>query len=426
MWSPSSARDGPATVYIGGMSTITVRCTCGERFHAEDTARGRHIRCRRCGRVIEVTGPSSDAATPGATDHTRSSNRPRPAAQSGQARQPVLIPRTGAARLAAYACWAYLAVVAILAIVMWGWGDRAVPGTVLLFMGRWVFLLPLLALVPAALWLRRDLLVPLALAALVVVGPIMGFRTGWRRLLPAPEGMPVRVVTYNAGGGAVMAQVLPEFLSRWQPHVLALQECRDALAAAVRLSAGWHQYVGRELCLLSRFPIREANVMDRSALDRVKQSEEKEVGGAGYVVRFVIDGPRGPIRVGNLHLETARKGFEGLMELDLRRLRMNTEIRDIESRLARRWVEQGDGPLLVLGDFNTPVESRIFRQHWGHLTNAFSAAGTGLGMTKHNGWIRVRIDHVLASDEWHVERVQVGSETYSDHRPLVADLILTR
>jgi endonuclease/exonuclease/phosphatase (EEP) superfamily protein YafD len=405
------------------MSTITVRCRCGEQFHAEDSARGRHIRCRRCGRVIEVTGAPADAPPAKPAGRTRWRNDVRPAAPAGEARRPVLIPQTGAARMAAYACWAYLAAVIVVAVLMWGWGDRAALGTVVLFMGRWVLLLPLVALAPAALWLRRDLLIPLALAALVVIVPIMGVRAGWRRLLPAPEGVPVRVVTYNAGGGAVLAQLLPEFLSRWQPHVVALQECRDALAVAVRLSAGWHQYVGRELCLLSRFPIREASVMDRSALDRVKQSEE-EIGGAGYVVRFVLDGPGGPIRVGNLHLETPRKGFEGLKELDLRRLRMNTEIRDVESHLARQWVQQGAGPLLVLGDFNTPVESRIFRQHWGHMTNAFSVAGTGLGMTKHNGWIRVRIDHVLTSEEWHVNRVQIGGETYSDHRPVVADLTL--
>ena len=411
------------------MSTFTVRCECGEQFHVEDAARGRHLRCRRCGRVMEVAGPSADATTSSAASRTRSKNDGRsaePANQAGHARQPVLIPRTGAARAALYACWAYVAAVVIVAVLMWGLGDRAVVGTVLLFTGRWVFLLPLVVLVPAAVWLRRDLLLPLALAALVVVGPIMGFRAGWRRLLPPPEGSSVRVISFNAGGGAVLAQLLPSFLSRWQPHVVALQECRDALATAVRLSTGWHQYVGRDLCLLSRFPIRDSSVMDRSALERVKQSEEKEIGGAGYVVRFVLDGPRGPIRVGNLHLETPRKGFEGLMELDLRRLRMNTEIRDIESHLARQWVEHGAGPLLVLGDFNTPVESRIFRRHWGHLTNAFSVAGTGLGITKYNGWIRVRIDHVLASDHWHVARVQHGNETYSDHRPLVVDLILKR
>jgi vancomycin resistance protein VanJ len=406
------------------MGTFIVRCDCGEQFHVEDAARGRHIRCRRCGRVIEVAGAPAEAASAKPDSRKRSKRSARPAADGEPARQPVLIPRTGVARAAAWVCWAYLAAVILIAIVMWGWGDRAVPGTVLLFMGRWVFLLPLVVLVPAALWFRRDLLLPLALGALVVVGPIMGFRAGWRRLLPAPAGTAIRVVTFNAGGGAVLAQVLPEFLSRWQAHVVALQECGDALAVAVRSSAGWHQYAGRDLCLLSRFPIREANVMDRSGLDRVKQSEAKEIGGAGYVVRFVLDGPRGPIRVGNLHLETPRKGLEGLMEGDLRRLEMNTEIRDIESHLARQWVEQGAGPLLVLGDFNTPVESRIYRQHWGWLSNAFSVAGTGFGTTKYNGWIRIRIDHVLASDDWHVSRVTRGRETYSDHRPLVVDLVL--
>jgi len=172
------------------------------------------------------------------------------------------------------------------------------------------------------------------------------------------------------------------------------------------------------------YPIRRAEIMDRSGLDRVKQSESKEIGGAGYVVRFVLDGPRGPIRVANLHLETPRKGFEGLMDRDLRRIRMNTEIRDVESHLARAWVDSGTGPLVVLGDFNTPVESRIFRQHWGDLADAFSAAGFGLGMTKYNGWIRVRIDHVLANDQWRVDRARVGADAFSDHRPLLVDLTL--
>ena len=334
------------------------------------------------------------------------------------------MPVRGVARLIAYVVWPYLAALLVVAGIMWAWGDSGILGTVLLFTGRWVVLLPLALLVPAALWLRRDLLLPLGLATLVAIGPIMGFRTGWRRLLPDPAGQPVRVLTYNAGGGAVLAQLLPSFLSRWQPQIVAFQACAPPLVAAVQLTAGWHQHVSRDLCLLSRYPIRSDSVMDRSGLDRVKQSEDKEIGGAGYVVRFVLDGPRGPMRVGNLHLETPRKGFEGLIESDLRRLRMNTEIRDIESHLARQWVEQGAGPLLVLGDFNTPVESRIYRRHWSHLTNAFSVAGTGFGLTKHNGWIRVRIDHVLASDEWHVDRAQLGNETYSDHRPLIVDLTL--
>ena len=102
----------------------------------------------------------------------------------------------------------------------------------------------------------------------------------------------------------------------------------------------------------------------------------------------------------------------------------NTEIRGIEARLAREWVTTGSGPLLVLGDFNTPVESAFFRDQWGDLADAFSVAGVGFGITKHNGWIGARIDHVLASDEWHVDRAVVDTQQLSDHSALIVDVTL--
>jgi endonuclease/exonuclease/phosphatase (EEP) superfamily protein YafD len=336
----------------------------------------------------------------------------------------VTVPRTGLARVVSWIAWAYLAAVVVIATTMWTLGDRAIVGSVLLFMGRWVFLLPLALLLPAALWLRRDRLPHLVVAAAIVLGPIMGFRTGWRRALPHAAGLPVRVATFNTEGGGVLAQILPGLLDRWGAQIVAFQECGESLAEVTAHLPGWYHFEGKDLCLLSRYPIRRAEVMDRGNLDRVKQSESKEIGGAGYVVRFLLDGPRGPIRVGNLHLETPRKGFEGLMDRDLRRIRMNTEIREIESDLARAWVDTGTGPLVVLGDFNTPVESRIFRDHWGDLADAFSTAGFGLGMTKYNGWIRARIDHVLTNGDWHVDGAHVGPDAFSDHRPLLVDLTL--
>jgi endonuclease/exonuclease/phosphatase (EEP) superfamily protein YafD len=335
-----------------------------------------------------------------------------------------MIPRTGRWRIAAVLAWGYLAAALVVAAILWGLGDRTMLGTVMLFMGRWVFLLPLVVLVPLVAWLRTRMLVPLAAGALVVIGPVMGFRTGWRRLLPAPEGDHVRVVSFNAGGNQVPAPMLPAELDRWGAQIVGLQECGDALSAAAPHIPGWHAHVSRDLCFLSRYPIREAAVMDRSALDRIKQSEADQPGGAGYVVRFVLDGPRGPIRAANLHLETPRKGLEGLMSGDRRRMRNNTDIRGIESGLAREWVAAGTGPLLVLGDFNTPVESAFFRDRWGDLTDAFSVAGTGFGITKYNGWIGARIDHVLASDEWHVDRATVDAKRLSDHRALIVDLTL--
>jgi vancomycin resistance protein VanJ len=407
------------------MGSFTIDCSCGERYHVDDSQVGRQLVCRRCGNRLAVSRPDEAPVAPPMS--------PRKARIRRKARRhkhtnrtplayPIAIQRTVGTKVLTFLAWGYLAAVVLVAGLVWGLGDRSVIGTVLLFMGRWVFLTPLLVLVPLVVWLRARLLVPLALGAVVALGPVMGFRTGWRRLLPAPDGHHMRVVSFNAGGGRTVAQLLPSVLERWQAQLVAFQECGEDLAAAARRAHGWHVHTSRDLCFLSRYPIRSAAVMDRSALDRIKQSEPDEPGGAGYVVRFVLDGPQGPIRAANLHLETPRKGLEGLMSGDRRRMRNNTEIRGIESRLARAWVGAGTGPLVVLGDFNTPVESVFFRESWGDLADAFSVAGTGFGMTKHNGWIRVRIDHVLTSDEWHVDRAQVGDETYSDHRPLIVDL----
>ena len=179
------------------MSTFTVHCRCGEAFHVNDAAIGRHVVCRRCGTVTEVERPSTTEPQ-AAPSRRRRRKRRNSATSAPPSRQPLLVPRTGFARILSWAVWAYLGAVVVIAAAMWALGDRAIVGSILLFMGRWVFLLPLALLLPAVLWLRRDRLPHLIVATAIVLGPIMGFRTGWRRALPHPAGLPVRVATFNA------------------------------------------------------------------------------------------------------------------------------------------------------------------------------------------------------------------------------------
>jgi endonuclease/exonuclease/phosphatase (EEP) superfamily protein YafD len=235
--------------------------------------------------------------------------------------------------------------------------------------------------------------------------------------------MPVRIVTLNADGGREIAPQLPLLLAEWSADVVLLQECGEELSRASEEMPGWKWHHVRELCLLTRFPILGAEPMDRAALDRVKQ-DRAGIGGAGYVVRYTLASPRGAIDVTNLHLETPRKGLEGLMTENVQQLRLNTELRDLESTLARRWADGAHRPTIVAGDFNTPVESRIFQDRWSGLDDAFSRVGAGFGATKYNGWIRVRIDHVLTDSSWRAVRVSCWEDVGSDHRPLVADLVL--
>lgn len=419
------------------MTSFRVRCECGEVFRTDEQNLGRRIHCRQCGRDLVVRRPlvalgTTPTGAPRAHRKRRAPTRSFRRFFTGafRARSRDDFDASGLARPAAVVCWAYAVGAAAVALFMWALGDAWWPATAVLFSGRWIFLLPLALLVPAALLLRRPrLVVPLLLGALIVVGPMMGFRTGWQRWLPgAASGTPFRVVTFNADVGDWLVPQLSFLVTQWRADVIAFQECGPELAKAMTALPGRYGHVAEGLCLSSRYPIREASSMDRSSLDRVRQGNEG-IGGAGFVTRYVLDTPRGPVDFTNVHLETPRKGFEGLLGgrpsgADVRRLRDNTTLRDIESSLARRWVAGRHDPTIVAGDFNTPVESRIFRRNWGDLTDAFSRAGAGFGMTKYNGWIRARIDHVLSGPEWRADRAVVGPDLGSDHRPLIVDLTL--
>ena len=417
---------------------FTIVCRCGERFHVDERSIGRRLNCR-CGRIITVRGPrrrrrnrikaaARRLESLGAAIVHAVRRPSRAAAGDRHRRRPISRVEHIAARTLTILTWGYLAAVCSIAVVMWTLGDRWWFATVLLFSGRWIFLAPLALLLPAAILVGRRLIWVQALAGLVVAGPIMGAQVGWRTLLPAPKGLSFRVVSFNADGGHRLTIDLPIVLAGWQADVVALQECGPELEQAVRAVAGWHHHTVNGLCFLSRYPIRDSSVMDRTALEAVRNSTAG-IGGSGDVVRYLIATPSGTVQVTNLHLETPRKGFDGLFVFDIDHLRENTFLRDIESDLARRWVDQGVAahrvPMLVAGDFNTPVESRIFQDHWsGDLEDAFSRIGRGLGMTKYNGWIRARIDHVLVGPRWYVRRTEIGYDLGSDHRPLIVDLVL--
>src|SRR5262249_10698894 len=162
--------------------------------------------------------------------------------------------------------------VCTIALAMWTLGDRWWLATVLLFIGRWIFLAPLAVLLPAAILVGRRLLWVLVPAGLVVAGPVMGAQIGWRTWLPTPKGRPFRVVSFNADGGERLAFDLPIVLAAWEPDVVAFQECGPELELAVRAVPDWYHHAANTLCFLSRYPIRDSSVMDRSALEAVNTS----------------------------------------------------------------------------------------------------------------------------------------------------------
>jgi vancomycin resistance protein VanJ len=94
----------------------------------------------------------------------------------------------------------------------------------------------------------------------------------------------------------------------------------------------------------------------------------------------------------------------------------------MESAAIEQFTETLDDPVLIVGDFNTPTASTLYRRHWNDFTNAFSAVGFGFGTTHISTTSSVRIDHILYGPGWRAQACWTGPVVGSPHRPLVADM----
>ena len=397
------------------MTRIRITCRCGEVLHADVAHVGRKVRCR-CGRTHTVLLPR--AMTPSSRGAGWRSAVRRVLAKRPHAGKSAH-PHTGRYPLAlwtVYGALVYLALSVVAVVVVWGFGDRAWFGTVALFSGRWLLLLPLPFLViAAALFHRRSLLV-LAGAAAIVVGPVMGFRPGIGALRTgASDGQILRVAAFNATGNIVSMSELLSLMRQWEIDVALIQECPIRHAHEV---TPWSVTMKNSLCAISRYPVRE---LDRINLDTI-MPRNQSFGGTSTATRYELSLPNRTVTLVNVHLETARRGLRGLFNGDLGAISNNLVLRRAESRVTAEWIGDDVDNVIVAGDFNMPVESVIYRASWSHLRNAYSRAGRGFGFTRDNGWIRVRIDHVLSGRNWRARRAWVGPAIGSDHRPVFAEL----
>lgn len=318
--------------------------------------------------------------------------------------------------------WLYVSFVFGLWLLLLLGGDRWWFPTVILFGPRWFSALPLLLLMPAVLLTRRRLLWALFAAAIVIVGPLMGFCFPWARLV-ATSGPSLRVLTCNVKGKCANNKALDELINQTLPDVVALQGCWSEVR--VRWPAGWHVCKNGELVVASRYPL----------LDRKTEHCWDLSGGWPLIdmVHCTVQIPERDVDFISVHLLSPSEKLGGVLDrhtlLRLSEgpaLAANIEHRSQESEDAGHWVRELSTSPILAGDFNMPIDSAIYRRYWAGYRNAFSDAGLGFGYTE---WPRirglswgVRIDHVLTGPHWQPRRCWVGPDVGSDHRPLIADL----
>jgi endonuclease/exonuclease/phosphatase (EEP) superfamily protein YafD len=308
------------------------------------------------------------------------------------------------------------------------------PVTLFLFSPRWLVAIPLVILVPLTVVVEWRLSLLYLLHGGVIVFLLQGFQFAGEQSQAASEQQTVlRVMTCNLGGGTIDTDKLVAMVASHDIDVVAFQECTWSVSLPVFQQLGWNHKQEANIAFGSPHPLGEIHVLARQTVSPYnplaalccevrlsRQSAETRVDEQS-AQEFV------KIQVVNVHLPTFRPALA-----KARCLRSDTgaaigvmgeRYRTVAARTANR-IRELAGPVVVMGDFNVPVESAFYRDYWSSLQNAFCEAGTGFGYTKHTRLHGVRIDHVLADETWQVCAASVEDGFGGDHRPVIAELAI--
>jgi vancomycin resistance protein VanJ len=314
-----------------------------------------------------------------------------------------------------------MAAMSVFAIAMVAWnilrlypGDRWLPVRLGNFVAPWLFLVLLVALAVAWLgrrpWLSR-LLTLLVLVSALRFWPVLTPRlSGPNAQANAPVSQ-LRVMTFNVHFSNRDALGIADLVRAETPDIVAFQECTMDLITPLHAGLGGeYPYFLLDdgetprLVLMSRYPLQ--GYVPPPGAWRTQWAQ--------------VETPLGLVTVWNVHSSSSlsQRAWEWQ--------------REVFSAVANQ-VDGEEGPVLVLGDFNTTDHNDNYRLMADRLTDVHRAVGWGFGFTFPRRWLdgqdlsmatpALRIDHIFISDHWEPLETHVVTDGFgSDHLPVVATL----
>jgi vancomycin resistance protein VanJ len=312
-------------------------------------------------------------------------------------------------------------------------GERWWVTTTLLYLPPAGFALPLVVLVPTLALARRRRLLALQLVSLwLLLFPLMGLTLSWPSG-PAPGEPRLRLVSYNVNslnGG--IGPVIDE-IKGFSPDIAFIQELPDSrfeqVAAELRPTLPHVEFKG-EFLVASRFPIETQETPPKIPFFGQLRSPR--------YMKVVLETPLGKTTVFHVHTVSPRGGFYELRGKGLRReilsgrllaganaegVQSHATLRGLQIEAMSALAARTQGPVLIVGDTNLPLNSRIRQRFLADFQDGFQQAGNGFGATFPTRWPWMRIDLVLANQAFRFTHFEVGAGRASDHRCVVADLV---
>jgi len=230
---------------------------------------------------------------------------------------------------------------------------------------------------------------------------------------PPPGGTPLTVLEFNAFEGKADVAVLADVVRRERPDLVVLPEAgerfRSRIAALLPEYRSWTNVPARAA------DVRGITVLSSPRAGDVTARTISDAPGSPTDTRYpwaeVTGGILGPVRLGAVHVVSIVPGWVSYWPGELAQM--------------QRWCAAG--PALVVGDFNATPDHSAFRDGTRGCRDAATERGASLTGTWFAGMPRAlgaQIDHVLMVGEPRAQDVEVLDIPGSDHRALLARLVL--
>jgi len=318
----------------------------------------------------------------------------------------------GLSRVSLYIFYTLVLIIFIVFINPWP-EFLTVLEDILLFMPRWLIILPLLTSIFMSLSLIQKHRIPLVISVFYIISYYHNFNIPQLPLQKAVNAQNrINIMTANLGNTEEATLIITGQIKKHQLSVIALQETSEKQTKKI-IPKGWGVQCDGHMCLASVYPVTFVESQSRQIL-----------GGWGNIAAlFNITVNNEIISILNVHVETPRKGFETftLSKFNFQTLVDNYDLRYLEASIIRDWTN-GLGKKIILGDFNMPIESSIYKKFFFEFENTFNTSGVGLGYTKYTRIHGIRIDHILTDNNFQTIAAEVGNEFGGDHRPMIAKL----
>lgn len=230
----------------------------------------------------------------------------------------------------------------------------------------------------------------------------------------------LKVVSMNIKGGEYGYPEIYEYLESQQADLVLVQEF------GTQFKLPGHQYQVTKYPIVAVSSRTEILKTEKIATTGNGNSFYADVRVNGQTIR-VINAYLNPFSFDKGTVKPTESLGENKVKVKyiLKRLIPTFKIHQQEVADLRRAVEQSPHPVLLAGDFNSVPNSYEYYQLTGSLTDAFVAAGQGLGTSFHDYKFPIRIDYIFSSPEITPVNYRVDRNVHlSDHFPVIAEFNL--